>query len=78
MTFTGIMMASIWIKVLAAIDLWNKVLQARNTTLDVEVDHIDSLLKELLFLREQWTLLVSEAKTVANEIGVPCRVSEEA
>ena len=47
------MMLSIWIKALAAIDLRNKALQGINTTLDVEVDNIDSLLKELLFLREQ-------------------------
>ena len=52
-SFTCIMMLSIWIKALAAIDLRNKALQAINTTLDVEVDNIDSLLKELLFLREQ-------------------------
>ena len=49
-SFTCIMMLSIWIKALAAIDLRNKALQGINTTLDVEVDNIDSLLKELLFL----------------------------
>ena len=55
----------------------NKVLQARNTTSDVEVENIDSLLKQLLFLREQWSLLVSEVKTLANEIRVPVKFPEK-
>lgn len=55
----------------------NKVLQARNTTSDVEVENIDSLLKQLLFLREQWSLLVSEVKTLANEIRVPVEFPEK-
>ena len=76
-SFTCIMMSCIWIKVLAAIDLWNKVLQTCNTTLDVEVNNIDSLLKELQFLKEHWSSLVSEAKTVANEIGVPAEFPEK-
>lgn len=55
----------------------NKVLQARNTTSDVEVENIDSLLKQLLFLREQWSLLVSEVKTLGNEIRVPVEFPEK-
>lgn len=70
-SFTCVIMSSIWIKVLAAIDLRNKVLQARSATLDIEVSNIDDLLKELMFLRQQWPSLLAEAKTVADEIGIP-------
>ena len=71
------MMLCIWVKVLAAIDLRNQVLQTRNTTLDVEVNNIDSLWKGLQFLREHWSSHVSEAKTVANEIRVPAEFPEK-
>lgn len=70
-SFPCVIMSSIWIKVLAAIDLRNKVLQARSATLDVEVHNIDDLLKELMVLRQQWQHLFAEAKAVAGELGIP-------
>ena len=69
-TFICQLMSSIWIKVLSAIDIRNKVLQAQNATLDVEVKNIDSLLDDLKFLREGWPIILSEAKLVANEVGI--------
>ena len=42
-SFQCILMASIWVKVLTAIDYRNKVLQARSSTLDVEVGNIRSV-----------------------------------
>ena len=47
-------MASIWVKVLRAIDYRNKVLQARSATLDVEIANIQSLIEDLKQLRKQW------------------------
>ena len=44
-SFQCILMASIWVKVLTAIDYRNKVLQARSATLDVEVENIQSLIE---------------------------------
>ena len=49
-TFECVVMASSWLKVLAAIDVRNKVLQARDATLDVEVEHIKSLIDDLKHL----------------------------
>ena len=53
-------MASIWVKVLTAIDYRNKVLQARSATLDVEVGNIQSLIEDLKQLRKQWDAILHE------------------
>ena len=42
-TFTCVLMAALWFKILTAIDNTNKVIQARNSTIGVEVDNIDGL-----------------------------------
>ena len=36
----------------------------------MEVKNIDSLLDDLKFLREGWPIILSEAKLVANEVGI--------
>ena len=69
-TFICILMSCIWVKVLGAIDLRNKILQARNATLDVEVKNIDCLLDDLLYLREGWPSILNEARIVANGFGI--------
>ena len=51
-SFKCILMSSIWLKVLVSIDHTNKVLQAREATIDVEVDNLGSLLADLKRLRE--------------------------
>ena len=69
-SFQCILMASIWVKVLTAIDYRNKVLQARSATLDVEVDNIQSLIEDLKQLREQWDAILDESKLVVENIGI--------
>ena len=43
-------MSAVWYKVLAAIDICNKVIQARDATLDAEVSNIETLLEDLMKL----------------------------
>ena len=69
-SFSCILLSSIWLKVLVAIDLRNKVLQAQNATLDIEVSNIKSLLEDLQHLRDQWPRILSEARLVAIQIGI--------
>ena len=69
-SFTCLLLASIWYKVLAAIDLRNKVLQARNATIDIEVKNVNSLIDDLKRLRDNWGLILSETKVVAEQIGM--------
>ena len=60
-------MASIWVKVLTAIDYRNKVLQARSATLDAEIGSIQSLIEDLKQLRKQWDAI---RKLVAENTGI--------
>ena len=73
-SFQCVLMATIWLKILVAIDNRNKVLQAREATLDVEVENIESLLEELKDLRDKWDSLLAEAKTTAAAMSsdLPC------
>src|SRR5437868_6847428 len=73
-SFKCVLMAPLWLKILAAIDYRNKVLQAREATLDVEMENIESLLVELKDLRDKWDVLLTEAKTTvaAMSSDLPC------
>ena len=50
-SFQCILMASIWVKVLTAID-YRYILQARSATLDAEIGNIQSLTEDLKQLQE--------------------------
>ena len=69
-SFESILMASIWFKVLTAINFRSTVLQARNATLDVEVDNIQSLIQDLKQLRDSWDTILAESKLVAGGMNV--------
>ena len=43
-SFKCVIMAALWVKVLVSIDYRNKVIQAGDATIDVEVDNLESLL----------------------------------
>lgn len=66
---------------LAAIDMRNKVLQARSATIDMEVNNIHSLIDDLKMLRDNWELILSEVKTVVQQIGIvaelPSKIYDE-
>lgn len=65
-TFECVLMASIWFKILQAINERNLVLQEMNATIDVEVDNLRSLLADLQLLRDQWSGIYNECKIVAD------------
>lgn len=67
--FECILMASIWSKILSAINARSTVLQARNSTIDIEVENLDSLLNDLQQLREKWDAILNECKLVAGELN---------
>lgn len=62
-------MATIWFKILVSVDHRNKVLQATEATLDEEVSHIDSLIKEMNNLRDKFDVILQEAKLVAQSMA---------
>ena len=47
-SFVCVLVLAVWYKVLAPIDICNKVIQARDATLDVEVSNIETLLEDLI------------------------------
>ena len=65
-------MASTWVKVLTVINQRNVVLQARDATLDLEFENIDSLLAEMKALRnEGWPKIFNECNLVYQAMHVP-------
>ena len=69
-SFRCILMASVWFKVLSAIDQRNKVLQAKDQTVDVEVANIKSLLADLDGLRSKWDTILSECQLVTQVLPI--------
>ena len=56
--------------VLTAINFKSTVLQARNATLDEELDNIQSLIQDLKHLRDSWDTILAESKLVAGGMSV--------
>ena len=73
-SFISILMGSIWIKVLSAIDERNKILQTRAGTVDVEVRNLRDLLCDLQSIRDQWSKIWNESELVAKGLDMPTKL----
>lgn len=60
------LMASIWYKVLSAINERNIVLQSRDATIDVEVVNLENMIFDLQLMRKECDSLLQECKIVAS------------
>lgn len=69
-SFTCLVMSSLWLKILVAIDQRNQIIQARKATIDVEVSNLKSLLEDLKKLREKWPSILRECKLVASATNI--------
>ena len=76
-SFRCILMSSIWFKTLAPIDTCNKIIQARNATVDMEVSNIEILIKKLQNLRSDFVRILSEAKEAANNLGIEIKFERQ-
>ena len=74
-SFICIIMSVVWYKVLAPIDFCNKVIQARDATLDVEVSNVSRLLNQISEIRSQWKALWNEAKLVTSNLEIEIKFS---
>ena len=63
-------MATIWLKILVAVDNTNKTIEARDATLVVEVDNLDGLKDHLIMLRGSWEKIWSEVEAVAEAMEI--------
>ena len=68
--FTCIIMSVVWHRILVPIDCCNKVIQASDATLDMEVANIEGLIEKLVALRDSWKAIWNEAKLVASSLQV--------
>ena len=69
-SFTCLLMATVWYKILMAIDNISKVIEARAATLDVEVSNLNSLKIDLISLRERWPEKYREVVNVSPNLSV--------
>lgn len=69
-SFECILIASIWLKILTAINTRTTILQARKATFNVEVDNIEGFLNELQVLRDSWPNILLECKLVAENLNL--------
>ena len=63
-------MSVMWHRILVPIGFCNKVIQASDATLDMEVTNIESLLAQLVALRDSWKAIWNEAKLVASSLQI--------
>ena len=73
-SFTCIIMSIVWHKILIPIDFCNKVIQASDATLDMEVANIESLLAQLVALQDSWEAMWNEAKLVASSLHIEIKL----
>ena len=73
-SFVSVLMSSIWIKVLSAIDERNKILQTRAGNVDVEVQNLRDLLCDLQSIRDQWIKIWDEPVLVAKGLQMPIKL----
>uniref|UniRef100_A0A8D8RCD6 Zinc finger MYM-type protein 1 n=2 Tax=Cacopsylla melanoneura TaxID=428564 RepID=A0A8D8RCD6_9HEMI len=71
-SFNCLLMSSIWLKILKAIDIVNKILQSATTTVDIAVKNVRSLIETLKKMRSfQFECIFEETVTIANKIEWP-------
>ena len=67
-SFTCIVVSIVWHRILVPIDFCNKVIQASDATLHMELANLESLLAQLVALRDSWKAIRNEAKLVASSL----------
>ena len=52
------------------------MIEARDSTIDVEVQNLDDLLTELKMIKENWSFIFEEAKSVAEVLNINTQFPE--
>ena len=63
-------MSSMWLKILSAVDLRNRVLQSRDATLNVEAENMQSSVIEVEQLGNDLDLIIRRCTLVAENLKV--------
>lgn len=73
-----LIIVSVWTKLLQAIDIVNKVIQAKVGSIDVAVNNIKGLMENLQDIRNtKWEAILNEVTLVANNIKWPTALEDE-
>ena len=75
-SFVCVLMSVVWYKVLAAIDICNKVIQARDVTSNVKVSNIETLLEGFMKLQSNWKNIWNETKEAALNLEIEIKLSD--
>ena len=67
-------MPVVWYRILVHIDFCSKIIQASDATLDMEVAIIESLLAQLVALRDSRNAAWNEAKLVASSLQIEAKL----
>lgn len=73
-SFICVIMSVLWYKVFIPIDFCNKLIQARDAILNVEVSNIKGSTAELTNLRNNWKSMWEEAKLVASNLDIEAKL----
>lgn len=63
-------MGNIWLQILTAINHVSTVLQARKSTIDVEVKNLSTFLDQLKYIRLTWPSILNESKMMTANQGI--------
>ncbi|XP_025192704.1 uncharacterized protein LOC112592770 [Melanaphis sacchari] len=69
-TFKSLIMSSFWYKILSCIDQRNVIIQKRGISLDVEINLLSDLKKDLQNIRDSWPQILLETQQVAKEMQI--------
>nr|XP_014351704.1 PREDICTED: uncharacterized protein LOC106705977 [Latimeria chalumnae] len=69
-SFTAIVLATFWVKVLQSFKERNLLLQSAGISLDTEAANVADLQEEMQVFRNEWNGIISEARIVTNSMEV--------
>ena len=70
-SFTAVLMAAFWLKILTCINERNLILQSKAISLEIASRNIKDLSNELQQLRDNCHTIFTEAQHVSKELGIP-------
>ena len=80
-SYKCVLMSAIWYKVLNAIDERNRVIEARDATIEIEARNLDDLLDEPKTLKENWPTILEEVnkvtKALKHRTTIACTTKKE-
>ena len=65
------------VKVQGEIDPRNQIIQAKKSTIHVEVSNLESLVTDIQSIRDKWKDILREAKVITGALNIPKEFPEK-